>query len=510
MHVMSGVNINSAASPMINNSSKSGRSSSSSALLEKQPSQLISSIDDDDPLKDFEPLTDALVYANVEHGWEVMLKQDVSRVRGLLKESFIGIPFSQPHLQSSTNHSKIDKTHSHYNLALGMMIGIRESVGGFDGLLEAELDEQDFTTSQLFQECRRNRKYWFENYQFKAYAPLVFARIRSHFGIDKQLFLHSICGNFSYLEFLSNAKSGSFFFFSHDGRYLIKTLTLDECHFLQSMLPKYYHYLTNNPHSFLTHFYGLYRLTTQTGQQIYFSIMKSILDTPLKIQHTYDLKGSTLGRKAKPNETVMKDLDILKQERKLRLGASTKHHVLDQLRRDATFLARLGIMDYSFLLGVHECDSSPVKSRDIADEKKNEDDVDVIQLEKNLLNQQDQYIDWEHLSWKPNILEDSSVDSSIVSSSCLCSPAVSLWAGSSEGRFDGPNPFTSREDRGIEGRPNVIYYCGIIDILQPYNARKWGETVVRKVQGNSEQEISCVDPETYANRFIKFLSGLME
>jgi hypothetical protein len=76
---------------------------------------------------------------------------------------------------------------------------------------------------------------------------------------------------------------------------------------------------------------------------------------------------------------------------------------------------------------------------------------------------------------------------------------------------DAPCPLPIREDGGIESSDKkFIYYAGIIDILQPYNTLKWGETVVKKVQGNSEQEISCVDPETYGNRFVKFLSRLVK
>jgi len=469
-------------------------------------------VDDEDPLKDFVPLTDALVYATVEHGCEVMPKDDVNRIRVLLKESFMGIPVNSQYFVE-TGHSKIDKSHAHYHVALGMMIGIREAVGGMDGLLEAELDEQDLVGPQLFQECRRNRKYWFEQYQFKAYAPLVFARIRSHFNIDKQLFLHSICGNFSYLEFLSNAKSGSFFFFSHDRKYLIKTLRLDECHFLQSMLPKYYYYLRRNPNSFLTHFYGLYRLTTQSGQNIYFSIMKSVLDTPNEISSTYDLKGSTLGRRAEAHECVKKDLDILESETKLRVGPAIKNYIVTQLRRDSTFLAGLGIMDYSFLLGIHDRDTET--NDEFVDEKKQEDQSEIeYQFSQSVrLEQQDQFVDWEHVKWKTTNLEEGSVNTSAVSSnSYFCGASDYLWAGSTEDQSDETCPFSIRDDRGIDSIPSEqqIYYAGIIDILQPYTTRKMAETVMRKAQGNSEQEISCVHPETYANRFMSFMSNLME
>lgn len=36
-------------------------------------------------------------------------------------------------------------------------------------------------------------------------------------------------GDFNYIEFIANSKSGQFFFYSHDGRYMIKTQTKEEC-----------------------------------------------------------------------------------------------------------------------------------------------------------------------------------------------------------------------------------------------------------------------------------------
>jgi hypothetical protein len=43
-----------------------------------------------------------------------------------------------------------------------------------------------------------------------------------------------------FLEFISNSKSGQFFFFTHDQQYMIKTQTKAECKFLRSILPQYY------------------------------------------------------------------------------------------------------------------------------------------------------------------------------------------------------------------------------------------------------------------------------
>ena len=56
-------------------------------------------------------------------------------------------------------------------------------------------------------------------------------------------------------------------------------------------------------------------------------------------------------------------------------------------------------------------------------------------------------------------------------------------------------------DMNYEGK---IYYMGIIDILQQYNARKRAETRYRKIEVRGKAEPSCVSPDDYAERFILF------
>ena len=50
------------------------------------------------------------------------------------------------------------------------------------------------------------------------YSPLVFHYIRKHFHVDDSDYLTSLGGAYEYMEFISNSKSGQFFFYSHDGR----------------------------------------------------------------------------------------------------------------------------------------------------------------------------------------------------------------------------------------------------------------------------------------------------
>ena len=352
---------------------------------------------------------------------------------------------NDPNPMVRKSSKKINKKHARYALCAGMMLGIREGVGGALGV-EAELgisnweglehsweegggeeeEEEEVEDGEggaegeegseivllngsktdgsssspsrrprsndpsssssshenlaavaatLTAECERVAKYKFpphqfylgsntskplpHKYKFKVYAPLVFARIRSLFGVEKQTFLHSICGKFNFYEFASNARSGQFFFYSHDGRYMIKTLTFAESKFLREILPFYYRHLTRYPSTFLTHFYGMYRVCMPNAgnQRLHFMIMRSVFHTKKKICRVWDLKGSKANRKSEPGDSVGKDLDMLEEGRRLRFAEpGARVAFLEQLRRDATFLARMGIMDYSLLLGLHNCE----------------------------------------------------------------------------------------------------------------------------------------------------------
>ena len=89
---------------------------------------------------------------------------------------------------------------------------------------DAAKKAQQYHEKYLTSQCERISKYKFSpqtfylgsntseplphKYKFKVYAPVVFQRIRTLFGVEKQTFLHSICGKFNLYEFASNAKSG--------------------------------------------------------------------------------------------------------------------------------------------------------------------------------------------------------------------------------------------------------------------------------------------------------------
>lgn len=199
----------------------------------------------------------------------------------------------------------------------------------------------------------------------QSYAPKVFHHLRKRFGIANQQYAACVGGMYDYIEFNSNAKSGSFFFFSHDGRFMIKTMTKEESKFLRRILPHYYVHAQQNPETFLCRFYGMHRVDMpHLKKSVYFLVMHSVTDSGDTVMtKTFDLKGSSVGRAATAKEkkkygdkVVYKDNDLLKMGVKVRLGANRRNKLLQQLRVDVDFLARMGIMDYSILLGIQDPD----------------------------------------------------------------------------------------------------------------------------------------------------------
>ena len=73
-------------------------------------------------------------------------------------------------------------------------------------------------------------------YTFTDYAPNVFNHIRKIYEIDNENYINSIGPNkmmsslimgrmASFEELMSEGKSGSFFYHTEDGKYLIKTIS---------------------------------------------------------------------------------------------------------------------------------------------------------------------------------------------------------------------------------------------------------------------------------------------
>jgi 1-phosphatidylinositol-4-phosphate 5-kinase len=198
------------------------------------------------------------------------------------------------------------------------------------------------------------------DFKFKDYAPWVFRELReAHFHLDPADYLLSLTEKYILSELGSSGKSGSFFYFSRDYRFIIKTIHHSEHKLLLSILKSYHAHVKSNPHTLLSRFYGLHRVKLPRGRKIHFVIMNNLFPPHRDIHETYDLKGSTVGRLypedkvAKNPRAVMKDVNWINRGKQLELGPEKQALLCEQLRRDTEWLKSVGVMDYSLLVGIH-------------------------------------------------------------------------------------------------------------------------------------------------------------
>uniref|UniRef100_A0A7S1CBN6 PIPK domain-containing protein n=1 Tax=Bicosoecida sp. CB-2014 TaxID=1486930 RepID=A0A7S1CBN6_9STRA len=410
--------------------------------------------------------------------------------------------------------NEIDREHELYKLTYGIILGLRAAT---EPGARSDLKLDDFMEV---------RKYDFppqgvvkEAFKFKDYSPKAFRQLRERFGIDDEDYRASLCGSYNFIKFISNSKSGQFFFYSYDGRYMIKTQSKTESKFLRRIMPHYYQYVMKQPHTFITRFYGMHRIKIRFGsyrKSLHFVVMQSVYAGRHEIHEQYDLKGSTVGRAATEKEKqresfVLKDLDLIRSGKKMKFGEARKSF-LTQVRRDCKFLAKLKIMDYSLLLGIHyrsKKDVPGVRRASIAPSGESTSLADSLaEFNKSLAR------GGAGGRSRPKLRRGSSLmphHLAVDETGELVRPAELARTKSVKKTVVRQDDiFTLTSDGVIEGvepdggPADEIYFMGIIDILQQYDTKKTLETFfksfVHKTLG-----ISSVDPNVYAERFVRFM-----
>jgi 1-phosphatidylinositol-4-phosphate 5-kinase len=365
--------------------------------------------------------------------------------------------------------------HENWNMVLNMMIGIRLAVGRVSFEMDRPVQAIDFNVKDKFsivpQMCNILDSKVSDKItitRFIDYAPMVFRKIREECsGISEEEYLRSVgpeqllgnmvLGNLSSLAELSTeGKGGAFFYYTADGRFMIKTVTRDEKHLLKNILRDYYmHLKSNKDSSMLVRFFGLHGLRLKSepvlfnsgqyrrDQKIFFVVMGNFFSTPLEVHRRFDLKGSWVGRNcpnpnqlAEDNTVALKDNEFVSRNEVIDIGPVQKRILMSQLRRDVSFFKDHGIIDYSLLLGIHDI-------------KVGREPVDFT-----------------------GVLSKNSLGKSV-------------------------HAITSQDK-------STIYYFGIIDILSVYNTKKKFEHFFKSIRYDSHG-ISAVPPDEYAERFIQFI-----
>ncbi|CAG8462520.1 11806_t:CDS:10 [Ambispora leptoticha] len=400
--------------------------------------------------------------------------------------------------------TRIGEDHVNYVLMYNMLTGIRVGVSRCSAKFPRDLTDADFKAAHKLafditgNELTPSAKY---DFKFKDYAPWVFRHLRDQFHIDPADYLVSLTSKYILSELNSPGKSGSFFYFSRDYRFIIKTIHHTEHKFLRKILKEYYEHIKANPNTLLSRFYGLHRVKLPRGSKIHFVVMNNIFPPHRDIHEIYDLKGSTVGREyTKADEqskgAVLKDLNWTKRNRRLELGPVKRKLFVEQLEKDVELLKRLNIMDYSLLVGLH--DMSRGNKDNIREGILTVFEPDTKKLERAP----------SHHKRESKL---SALRKAVVTTDPLnLGPSTKLTLDTFTDRQrqrhcvfytdDGGFAATDESNRST----NYIYYLGVIDILTPYNATKKIEHAWKSLS-HDKHEISAVNPIFYGERFLDFM-----
>jgi len=298
------------------------------------------------------------------------------------------------------------------------------------------------------------------------YAPKIFHHIRQLDGINADLIKSSLNPTANRKSVFkageSQGKSGSFFFFSADRNFIIKTMNEGELKILLKMLKEYHmHLWKNQTNSLMSRIYGVYEIKMKSITSVHVILMQNSMQfRSSMIERIFDLKGSLINREVKKKvlapTAVLKDLNFLaisREENIIRLTEDDRLTIVSTLNEDSALLNVAQIMDYSLLLGI----------------------------EKNPF--------FENQSRFPSVKSD--IMQASPSSRKLIEEARAA--------------FTKTRNTFISSNGRFIYHISIIDYLQFFDLSKRMENYFKRLKNKQGAEISAIHPNPYAIRFVNFM-----
>jgi hypothetical protein len=367
----------------------------------------------------------------------------------------------------------------------------------------------------------------------------------------------------------SSGKSGSLFWYSSDRRYIMKSISSQETHVMNQMCSSYLRYIGSHPHSLLCKFFGMFKITTYVAapsvirggqrasrirsnvvQVTRFVIMNNVfeaIDNPVPFRQQaaqsstdqsppvidkFDLKGTTEDRYVRPvsGNEVLKDINF--NNRWITLPQHLAECLVEVITEDCQFLHHHGIMDYSLILGIKESNTIETRARLFAS------NVDLVgslhsshheskpTFKKKIESKMKEMSTAVHKLLTPNSSKSTDViqpkQSSSLPSRMPSITEENLQVGAApDSTSEPPKEADTPEvtnDRSIftafhggvaglsERRTGtVIYYLGIIDILQEYTIKKKAAHCIKRFSIGCCHEIDTVAPLRYKNRFQKYV-----
>ena len=160
----------------------------------------------------------------------------------------------------------------------------------------------------------------------------------------------------------SQGKSGSFFFFSHDKNFIIKTMTNSDLSAFKKLFVSYFKSVSTRPNSLLARIYGIYTVKMEEVEPVHLILMGNTKKSNDKnIINIFDLKGSFIhrevhGHNLKPTATL-KDINLLeacKEKILLRFRKEDQNEIMKAMDQDVELLRSHNLMDYSLLFAIEK------------------------------------------------------------------------------------------------------------------------------------------------------------
>lgn len=346
--------------------------------------------------------------------------------------------------------------------------------------------------------------------------------------LDPADYLMSLTSKYILSELGSPGKSGSFFYFSRDYKYIIKTIHHAEHKLLRRILREYYEHIEKYPNTLISQFYGLHRVKIPYGRKIHFVIMNNLFPPHRDIHQTFDLKGSTIGRDFKEEDlehnprATLKDLNWLRRNYHFEFGPSKKHIFIEQMKHDVALLQKLKIMDYSLLVGIHDMSKGNEENlRDKTLQVFQPGGERTVEPQPNMLLRTASKVENQRkVKELRQIIKREKPVPMDKSTSML--PDEMLEERKSFVFYSDDGGFRATHEDGQPGEE--IYYLGIIDCLThvsiksirsislmlihpQYGFVKRAEHLWKGLSNNKSQ-ISPIPPEGYGDRFVKFITGI--
>ena len=236
--------------------------------------------------------------------------------------------------------------------------------------------------------------------------------------------------------------------------------------------------MVENPGSLIVRMLGLYEITMFEGISLDLIVMSNIFNSHLPIHRKFDLKGSWVNRSNRSFSSVRRFSNVVGYDSDMVEAISIERSesvvIAEQIKKDTGFLSGLGIMDYSLLVGIHD--------KLLLDTwQKSDSDDDQVDEEE----EEEEEAEEEEGEEEDRVPKIEGNRSSSARTSALENPTR----------------------RGIESKDStLVYFIGIIDILQEYNLEKKTEHFLKtKVLKRDASGISAIPPVPYAQRFQEYI-----